>query len=393
MNTIGRTILLVLLFSFIESVNTVQAQVIEKSNADSLNPSNPNTETLVNGNLQPTGRVETLPADTAQTGQLYLITKNNKSEYVGFILNDDGREVLISTEKLGKIYIPKSDIKSIVKIEDKSSIIRGEYYEAGPFTTRYAFTTNALPMRKGANYALLNLYGPDAHFALSDNFSVGILSTWLASPFVFVFKYSIKTKDPNVNYSLGTLFGTSGYINNFRGLGGLHFANITLGDAKKNLTFAGGYAYLRSGSYNDTPNPGVYYSEFGYLDYYSSTNKVLSPGTRGPIFSIAGITKVGVKASFVFDSMIGIFSSSRSQVVTTPLTTPINNMWYKHVVSQSETRVVAMFLMPGMRFQTNDTRAFQISLAGVSLFKIKGYTDDPENYTFPLPMCTWFFRF
>ena len=41
--------------------------------------------------------------------QLYLIVKINNVEYVGYILNDDGREILIDTKKLGKIYIPKTD--------------------------------------------------------------------------------------------------------------------------------------------------------------------------------------------------------------------------------------------------------------------------------------------
>ena len=45
---------------------------------------------------------------TIEDTQLYLIVKNNNVEYVCQILSDDGREVLIYTEKLGKIYIPKS---------------------------------------------------------------------------------------------------------------------------------------------------------------------------------------------------------------------------------------------------------------------------------------------
>jgi hypothetical protein len=42
-----------------------------------------------------------------------------------------------------------------------------------------------------------------------------------------------------------------------------------------------------------------------------------------------------------------------------------------------------LILMPGMRFQRSESKAFQISLAGV-------ITDD---MSFPLPMASWFFRF
>jgi len=52
------------------------------------------------------------PADT----NLYRIVKYNNQEYIGKILNDDGREVLLETSALGKIFIVKSDIQSITHV-------------------------------------------------------------------------------------------------------------------------------------------------------------------------------------------------------------------------------------------------------------------------------------
>ncbi len=292
-------------------------------------------------------------SDSIVSKQLYHITKFNNVEYVGEIVSDDGREVLIYTEKLGNIYIPKSEIKSIEVVKNEKSLLRGEYYDAGPFVTRYAFTTNALPIKKGSNYALINLYGPEAHFALSNNFSVGILTTWLASPFVGDFKYSIKTNNEKLNFSFGSLIGTSGYLNAFKGYMFLPFGNVTFGDAKKNLTLAAGYGYLNSGvkmnTYDDLTG-----------NYIQGSNEYVA----GPIFSIAGIAKVGVKASFIFDSMIGVIHDNTNE------------------------SVVAMFLMPGMRFQTNDKKAFQVSLAGITVI-----TPNDGVYAFPIPMCTWFYKF
>ena len=66
----------------------------------------------------------------------YLIVKNDGNEYVGQILSDDGREVLIETKSLGKIYIPKSDIKSMRPINYNEDISKGEVSTAGVFTTR-----------------------------------------------------------------------------------------------------------------------------------------------------------------------------------------------------------------------------------------------------------------
>jgi hypothetical protein len=269
---------------------------------------------------------------------LYILTKNDGSQYIGKVLSDDGREVLIQTEKLGKIYIPKSDIKSLEILKNKKDIVNGEYHGEGPFTTRHSFTTNALPIKKGENYAMVNLYGPEVHFAINDHFNFGIMSTWLASPLALAAKYTIPSNNPKVNFSLGTLIGTSGYFNNFANFGGLHFGNVTYGDRKNNITFSAGYGYLLS-AYDDP--------------------------FRGPIISIGGISKVGAKASFIFDSMFGSFNNSLS-------TNSITN---------------AIFIMPGMRFQTRENRATQISLAGVAVF------EGGDAYSFPIPMYSVFYKF
>jgi hypothetical protein len=194
-------------------------------------------------------------------------------------LSDDGREILIVTEKLGKIFIPKSEINSIVVIKDKNSIVRGEFHSEGPFTTRHSFTTNALPIKKGENYAMVNLYGPEVHFAVTDHFNIGIMSTWIASPVAIAAKYTFPSNNPKVNFSIGTLMGTSGYLNNFSSLGGLHFGNLTYGDRKNNITFSAGYGYLLS----------------AWDDPY-----------EGPIISIAGIAKVGANSPITVEEAKGL---------------------------------------------------------------------------------------
>jgi hypothetical protein len=357
-------LLLITILALTGNTNSIFAQTVENNN-----------QVLTGSTAYAHDSLTVSKDNKNQSTQLYRVVKNNQTEYVCQILNDDGREVLIYTDKLGKIYIPKSEIISIEKIQDTKSIIRGEYYEAGPFTTRYAFTTNALPIKKGSNYAIINLYGPEAHFALSNKFSIGVMSTWIASPFVVALKYSFKTKDEKVNFSLGTLLGTTSYINSFRGYGGLHFGNVTFGDAKQNFTVAAGYAYLNSGEQNS--------------DTYNTTIGYQSPKSHGPIFSIAGITKVGVKASFIFDSMIGVFDYNESSISYTTNPDYSTTTTYKYTPARS----IAMFLMPAMRFQSTENKAFQISLAGVSIFKIKGSNGSDDSATFPLPMCTWFYKF
>lgn len=323
--------------------------------------------------------------DSIKRPDLYVIIKHNGSEYIGSILSDDGREVLIETEALGKIYIPKSDIKSMVKAEPSRNIVHGEYRSEGPFTTRYAFTNNAHPIKKGENYSMVNIYGPEVHFAVSNHFNIGLMSTWIASPLVLAMKYSLKTKDSKINFSVGTLVGTSGYLNRFRSFGGLNWLSMTIGDRMNNFTVSGGYGYYHSGSTNNIIAEGIY----TIMPFPSAGSR---PLTKGPLASVAGICKVGSRASFVFDSMVFFYKSTESNVETILVSapdyysSPSRPAVYQYWVKNTTIDNVIMLLMPGMRFQNSDKSAFQLSLSGVSIF---GKT----NRSFPFPMASWFQKF
>lgn len=325
------------------------------------------------------------PTDSSK--QLYVVLKTNGVEYVGYILQDDGREVLMETEKLGKVYIPKADIKEIRPVKKEKDFIDNHYKSNNPFTTRYSFTTNALPVNKGENYYLLNLYGPEFHFAVSDRLNIGVMSTWIGSPIALALKYTFPTQNEKINYSVGTLIATSGYISNFSRFGGLHFANMTFGDRDQNLTFAGGLLHWHGGKYM-LEVPGTY-SQFAY-DY--PMESISNPDLVGPMFSVAGFVRIGKKASFVFDSMLGSFSrnvlSNNYQYIYDGNTGMSTNT----ITRISENRqTLAFFMMPGMRINRTEKSAFQFSLAGVSVRqKINGVVN---TYSFPLPLCSWFYTF
>jgi hypothetical protein len=247
---------------------------------------------------------------------------------------------------------------------------------------------------------MLNLYGPEVHFAISDNTSLGVMSTWLGSPMALAIKRSFATDNPMLNFSAGALLGTSGYLNNFEGGGGLYFANATYGNRKHNLTVAAGYAHVSPGTVEMTlAAPGVYVNEWSYFDAYGlpqsyvENQKVV---TRGPLLSIGAVTKVGPKASLVFDSMWGMFKSNRpyNEATTVTLQEPNWNIGfpglYEHTVTLQEgdsEPVFMFFLMPGFRVERTPNKSFQFNLAGVS------FSLDRERVSFPFPMCTWFYGF
>jgi hypothetical protein len=343
------------------------------------------------------------PADT----NLYRVVKYNNQEYIGRILNDDGREVLLETPKLGKIYIIKSDIQSITIVHREIDFVGDEYRGTGVFTTRYQFSTNAFPLQKHENYSIVNLYGPEVHFSVSKNLSIGVMATWIASPIVLALKYTIPTRNEKLNFGFGTLLGSAGYLNQGKGYGGLHWAMATYGDRKNNLTLSLGYSYLNTGirSGERMYVPGTYAAKYnnGFWDFANLTPiNYKSPTIKAPIIGVAGILSVGKKASFVMDMMFLIgqkVESIRSQTIINSYDqlTGHPSQTYVGPVSSIEqtTNSLNCLIMPGMRFQKTENTAFQVSLAGVI-----GYSTTQsfgqltsKRYSFPVPMCTWFYKF
>jgi hypothetical protein len=330
-----------------------------------------------------------------------VITMNNGDIRIGQILNDDGREILLLTKDVGKIYLRKENIRSIEPFraenyQEKDGELRG----VGPFSTRYYFTTNSLPIKKGENYAMVHLYGPEVHFTVSNRLSIGVMSTWMASPFVVATKFTIPTRNPKLNFGLGTLLGTSGYLNTFRGYGGLHWGMVTLGDRMNNITLSAGFSYVKTGikRYDSNYVPGTYpaYSD-AWGTYFASPPTVTSGYTMNPtgtatVVGIGGIAKVGKKASFIFDAMLFFAKQKRTNNqeysnVYDPITGAPSYTYVGPIEETVENSVIA-FIMPGMRFQTKENRAFQVALAGML---IANKNEDLQAY--PIPMVSWFFKF
>lgn len=330
------------------------------------------------------------PSDTTKKERVIVTTQDGKQR-VGVVISDDGRELLLLTEDIGKIYIRKDQISSIKQFDQAQvEMINDEYSTVGPFTTRYYFTTNALPIKKNEDYAMIHLYGPEVHFSLSDRFSIGIMTSWIASPFIVAAKYTIPTKNEKINFGLGTMLGSSGYLNTFRGYGGLHWGMVTFGNRSNNLTVSAGFTYVQAGNQSEEPVPGVYYAE--PTEYYPSLTYETVNGAfmTAPAFGIGGIAKVGKKASFIFDSMVFFYSlNGSSERKYNETYNPITGVTSSVVVSEVETNTggTVFFLMPGMRFQGGENNAFQVALAGVTRIK------NGDINAFPIPMCSWFFKF
>ena len=338
-------------------------------------------------------------------GYFYIIQTVDRIEYLGKVIQDDGREVWIVDELLGLVVLQKNTITEMIRLDiNTDASIDENYVPKGAFTTRNIFTANSFPIEKGKHYAMFNLFGPEAHFAVNDKFNFGVMSTWIGSPISLVTKYSFSEEEAPVKVSLGGLLGNSGYLDLFATSGGIGFITFTTGTRQNNVSLSLGYGfmsnsidYLEAGEYTII-DYGTYYPYYNWEQDIMNHNDVdLTTGKQivsGPLLSLAFALKIGRNSSIVFDSMFGSFSqtsSPRTEVTDvsegTLVSTNPEQFSYDLTVETSAFEVdeyKAALFMPGVRIQRSDSKAFQFSIAGLA------FTENGDLTAFPIPMVTWF---
>lgn len=242
------------------------------------------------------GQTDTLNTVKNNTSKLYQIKTTNGKILIGTILEDNENGILLLTlEKKDKMRIPKYDIESMEEIDQKrisnGGLLKGESI----FANRYAVTTNGLAMKKGdAYFHSLYFLLYDVEYAVSDHISIGAVTTFLGSPFLFNVKYATELSN-NVNLGAGILAGPLFLFKPIDGSIIIPYTSLTFGDRRNNLTFTAGYPSFTSGN--------------------NSSGQLL--------FSVGAMTGISKSSFFVFDSFI--FNASKTS---------------------------AYFLMPGIRIES-----------------------------------------
>lgn len=322
---------------------------------------------LIWGNLIAIAQTSTEPQSTAQKA-IFKVEKNDGTKYIGEIVSRDAREVLIRTEELGEIYIPMHEVSNIVEITDQ--IKPGQTFKDDElFSTRYFITTNGLPIKKGDNYMIWNLWGPDFQFGIADNFGVGVMTTWLAIPIVFSAKYSIEL-GPKTSMAIGGLAGTGSWALPKFGLA-VPYTAFTHGNRTHNISVSLGYG-------------GVFYTrdEYNYTSGYSY-EKGYSEGRF--LFSIAGMAKLNQHLSLVFDSFVmprGAYRDVTEVVYKDYWDENGNYSMTSQVITTRERTPNLALILPGIRWQMDKNKAFQFGFTGFYL--------DNEFLPTPIPTVQWF---
>lgn len=293
--------------------------------------------------------------------------------------------------------------QSVFAQEPQQIAIDSNFDASGVFTTRYQFSTNCFPIRKGEHYAMLNLYGPEVHFAVHKDFSIGLMTTWIASPAALALKYTRGTPNPKINYGVGALVGSFGLVNAFKGYGGLYWGMLTLGDRRTNITFSAGFGHFNDQNYTTIPvaiyQPGFYPAINGQYPELPLQEVIQTGGNsafQAPILGIAAQAKISGRSSIFLDCMLFLSKDYSNYVdVYQPIEridSYINGIYvctgvevspYSYTFNGPGPDEDIFVLMPGYRFERNAKSAFQGS--AVIAFS--------KEFVLPLPMFTYFYQF
>jgi hypothetical protein len=308
------------------------------------------------------------------TTVIHKIIKQNGVAFIGKILSQDAREILLETEEIGLVYIPKHEVKEISIVSDSEKPVTG-----GLFTTRYFLTTNGFAVKKGDNYIQWNLFGPDFQFGIGKNFGVGIMTSWVGMPIIGTAKYSFNIAK-NVHAGVGFLGGTGSWAFPEYGLV-LPFGFLTIGNQMYNVNISTGYGGLfteRSETVYTIVNVPTDYS----TNSISMVNKSYNYSEGRLLFSVAGMCRMNKKFSFVFDSFIMLpGKQSSSQIMKENYNEVTRKITYSLEMLPNE-RNPLIVIAPGLRFQATENSSFQFGFTGVHF--------DGEFLPVPIPLIQYF---
>jgi hypothetical protein len=300
----------------------------------------------------------------------HKVIKQNGVAFIGKIISQDAREILIESQEMGLVYVPKHEVKEVVELKQGEKPITG-----GLFATRYFLTTNGFSIKKGDNYVQWNLFGPDFQFGIADNMGVGIMTSWVGMPVIGTFKYTFKLGE-GLCGGVGLLGGTGSWAYPEYGLL-LPFGYLTLGNRVNNINASAGYGalFLERTEYTIINTP----TEYSVNSY---EEKQVGDSEGRPLVSIACMFRLNNKFSFVFDSFIMLAGRERTRQ---ELQTSYNETDYKtrySLVNVTEKGKPLVVLSPGLRFQANENSSFQFGFTGLHV--------DGEFVPVPIPMVQWF---
>jgi len=245
-----------------------------------------------------------------------LVTKHDGGQYTGILLSDDGREILLDTKEIGKIYIPKHLIKSIEELSANQNVISDstpknqqntndandfpdEYNYRNFMSTKYIQGDNAFPLRKGETFLKFMPLGMEGQVYLRENWSIGAMTSYIGAPIGVRSKLSFPMKDSNY-FSLDVIYGSmmfgSLYGSGIGTGGGAFSAGFTFGNRSTNFTVKTGFVFLHE---------EVQTGWWDQVNWVWNQGPTIVYGYPAGYASFSGMTEINARSQLVFDLFAG----------------------------------------------------------------------------------------
>lgn len=258
--------------------------------------------------------------------KMVVVTLNDGTQKMGYLISDDGREIKLETASLGDIVIPKYQIKEIRQVKGNEGNYEQSWAEY-PYQTRYFFTFNGLKKRSSKNYLKIFPLGIDAQFGINEDIQLGGFTSWVGAPIIATVqgRFDMGKK---LNGAVGAYIGTSSWVafaQEDPGFLAIPYGSVTFGNSSSNFMVGYGYGYAA-------------------IAGESGGSSLIMAGGTAPL---------GSKASFVFESLITVVDGVAGGIVT-----------------------------PGVRWHHKPGSAFQFGLIGAFA--------DGTVVPLPLPALSWY---
>ena len=169
--------------------------------------------------------------------------------FIGTIQSESPQEIILLTESLGEVAIPKLNILSIKDIAE-GEVVSNEGKNAQP--SRYFFAPSGFQLPKGEGYYQNTLlFYNQFSYGISDHVTVGVP---IVIPFLGGISVKVGTQLGSANEEGHSLHSSAGVLylvpitGNTSIGGGIAFANLSYGNENNNITFGLGQAFANSGS-------------------------------------------------------------------------------------------------------------------------------------------------
>jgi len=188
-----------------------------------------------------------IPADS-----LVDVRLTDGSRLMGRIVEDSGDRLVLVTASGARVELQRAQIASMTRAA--GTVVRGEFREEDPNSSRLYFTATGRSIPKGqAYFGVYELFFPFVSYGVTDRFTISggtpVVPEAMGKLAYVAPKFQV-IRGPNTNVSVGGLV----FFGDFEGAAGVAYGVGTFGSNDNAFTVGAGWGFERSGGHGDLAN-------------------------------------------------------------------------------------------------------------------------------------------